>query len=379
MATGKIKTLFSDKEKTEALFPRTKVSAISDDDGAGLDAILDNMNTEIDTKATEAFVTNKIAEAQLSGGSGGNIDLSGYATKDDIRNIDFPVDSVNGKTGAVTLSAEDIGALPISGGIVTGNSDTSLYLKSGTVNSYIGFKNFSDKILGYLGIAEDGTPIFYDTGVKTLLHVGNIASFAAPPDYGLGATTPPTITTTEQLDATFTSGFYRYAIFGSKVGGIGLNFGSLIVYTVNGNECVHELRPLNTNCCLRRYWYNGTWSEWEVENPPMSLGVEYRTTERWEGKPVYTKLVSLGAFTNPMVVTLPGYSAMRVIEAHGELRMTENSDNTLTVPGRFGNNEVWIDQSFAYSQQLRFRSTDGWDWPIGRPFYLRLKYWKYTG
>ncbi len=40
MATGKIKTLFSDKEKTEALFPRTKVKAITDDNGTGLDVLL---------------------------------------------------------------------------------------------------------------------------------------------------------------------------------------------------------------------------------------------------------------------------------------------------------------------------------------------------
>lgn len=42
MATGKIRTLFSDKEKTEILFPRTKVSAISDDNGNGLTAVIDN-------------------------------------------------------------------------------------------------------------------------------------------------------------------------------------------------------------------------------------------------------------------------------------------------------------------------------------------------
>ena len=41
MSTGKIKTLYSDKEKTEALFPRTKINAVSDTDGTGLDAILD--------------------------------------------------------------------------------------------------------------------------------------------------------------------------------------------------------------------------------------------------------------------------------------------------------------------------------------------------
>lgn len=38
---GKIKTLFSDKNKTEVLFPRTKVSAVSDDNGVGLNVLLE--------------------------------------------------------------------------------------------------------------------------------------------------------------------------------------------------------------------------------------------------------------------------------------------------------------------------------------------------
>ena len=130
---GKIKTLYSDETKSEAIFPRTKVSAISDSDGAGLDAILNQLSSDIEAKATESFVTNAIANAQL-GGDNSDIDLSGYATKDDIsalsnlvgddkvseqinsaiNNIDYPVDSVNGKTGAVTLSASDVGAVPTS-------------------------------------------------------------------------------------------------------------------------------------------------------------------------------------------------------------------------------------------------------------------------
>lgn len=35
----------------------------------------------------------------------------------------------------------------------------------------------------------------------------------------------------------------------------------------------------------------GVYGEWEYVNPPMLEGVEYRTTERFNGKPVYTKLV----------------------------------------------------------------------------------------
>ena len=45
---GKIKTLFSDKDKTEALFPRTKVSAVSDDNGTGLNVLLEEINAKID-------------------------------------------------------------------------------------------------------------------------------------------------------------------------------------------------------------------------------------------------------------------------------------------------------------------------------------------
>lgn len=39
---------------------------------------------------------------------------------------------------------------------------------------------------------------------------------------------------------------------------------------------------------------SGTWGEWEWENPPMELGVEYCTTERHNGKSVYVKCVNYG-------------------------------------------------------------------------------------
>lgn len=43
--------------------------------------------------------------------------------------------------------------------------------------------------------------------------------------------------------------------------------------------------------------FDGTkWYPWEWVNPPMELGVEYRTTERYLGKPVYVKVVDCGHF-----------------------------------------------------------------------------------
>lgn len=36
-----------------------------------------------------------------------------------------------------------------------------------------------------------------------------------------------------------------------------------------------------------RFSNNGVFQPWEYEDPELRLGVEYRTTERWNGKPVY--------------------------------------------------------------------------------------------
>lgn len=44
---AKIRTLFEDKEGTIPLFPRTKIKAVSDDDGTALNVLLDDMNTKV--------------------------------------------------------------------------------------------------------------------------------------------------------------------------------------------------------------------------------------------------------------------------------------------------------------------------------------------
>ena len=119
---------------------------------------------------------------------------------------------------------------------------------------------------------------------------------AAPAGYGLGVAQPRLIGTIDELDACREGGFYRYGILRSSVANVPVNFGSLIVYPVYTDTCVQELRPIITNYMMRRYWDGGKgeWGEWEIDNPPMELEVEYRTTERWMGKPVYTKLSNVG-------------------------------------------------------------------------------------
>lgn len=64
-------------------------------------------NSELDAKglATETFVTNKITEAQL-GGTGGSVDLSGYATKDEL-NSKVSYDDFDVVTGAIWFKGAD--------------------------------------------------------------------------------------------------------------------------------------------------------------------------------------------------------------------------------------------------------------------------------
>lgn len=51
--------------------------------------------------------------------------------------------------------------------------------------------------------------------------------------------------------------------------------------------------------------YGGVWDPLAWLNPPMALGAEYRTTERWNGSPVYTKLLDGGAAVNKQLIYLP--------------------------------------------------------------------------
>lgn len=70
-------------------------------------------------------------------------------------------------------------------------------------------------------------------------------------------------------------------------------YGSMFVVNRLGNMIEQVI--FYDNRAAFRSCMDGVWGEWEHLNPPMVLGVEYRTTERWNGKPVYTVLTSCGA------------------------------------------------------------------------------------
>lgn len=60
-----------------------------------------------------------------------------------------------------------------------------------------------------------------------------------------------------------------------------------------------------------------TWSEWVWIDPPMELGKEYRTWERWNGKAVYTQLIDFGFLPNnssKSITTAIGYNHLVSLE-----------------------------------------------------------------
>ncbi len=115
----------------------------------------------------------------------------------------------------------------------------------------------------------------------------------APGGYGLGSYPQKTVSLSE-LDTTFYTGWYLLNHPGSVLAGVGLNYGNVLVHCIEPNSCIQEVRPLASAVVLRRICHQNNWGEWEVENPPMNVGIEYRTTEKYKGAAVYKKLDAAG-------------------------------------------------------------------------------------
>lgn len=71
----------------------------------------------------------------------------------------------------------------------------------------------------------------------------------------------------------------------------------------------------------RRMRYSSAIGEWEYENPPMELGIEYRTTERYLGRPVYTQIVQFDNLSTNQAFA-PGGEIFRAI---GEYQYPDSS------------------------------------------------------
>ena len=146
-----------------------------------------------------------------------------------------------------------------------------------------------------LSVPADAAPT--EDSTKPVQSGGVAASLAnkAPAGYGLGAAAAPVT----DLNQAVLSGWYSCA--GSSNGPSSNFYGWLLVSSRTGAGGMirqDAWNALGQPDHFVRYAVDGVWTPWEYVNPPMQLGVEYRTVERYNGKPVYAKAINFGQAPN---------------------------------------------------------------------------------
>lgn len=142
---------------------------------------------------------------------------------------------------------------------------------------------------------------------------GNIG--AAPDGYGLGENTGKYITSLAALDAIDKNGIYFYYNPNEAIGSYPYGQNGAVLH-IRDDRCHTQFffpGGTDTRYWMRtRYEFSETWGAWEFVKVPMDLGVEYRTTERYLGKPVYAKAVDFGALPNATTKTVTWAAAGEV-------------------------------------------------------------------
>lgn len=128
---------------------------------------------------------------------------------------------------------------------------------------------------------------------------------AAPSGYGLGGDAK-VLTSDDDVNTIGASGWYGWVNNSVPRNAIGVT--SLTIMRVDAYSSGVKVQTLYgatdgvefimQPLVARRMIYGSKIGAWEWVNPPMQIGVEYRTTERYLGKPVYTKVIDFGASPN---------------------------------------------------------------------------------
>ena len=144
----------------------------------------------------------------------------------------------------------------------------------------------------------------------------------APAGNGLGEIA---LSSVMDLDDLFTNGWYEY--WGDPIINDDPTFEKGLVF-VQGWDGDGSMRTatqtfyphyVGVGYLVRQYGFimedeEEWWGPWEWVNPQMATGVEYRLTERWLGKPVYTKVIYLGYLTGTSKAVEAGVSYANVVD-----------------------------------------------------------------
>ena len=144
----------------------------------------------------------------------------------------------------------------------------------------------------------------------------------------------------------------------SDVGGARYIFARVANY--DSQNVLQEYWSLNQGAQNKahRICRNGVWGPLEWINPSMQIGVEYRTTERHNGKPVYKKAVNTGALsagTSKSVAHGVQDIGLRLSALYG---LNNDGDNLVGNPGITG---ILVDGSnITITTAAGFSTSNSW-------------------
>lgn len=173
----------------------------------------------------------------------------------------------------------------------------------------------------------------------------------APGGFGLGANGSPyayTVLTADTINTINRSGLYVYddndnsidAGLGNYGGsGLLLHLAHTAVHSYDAKQVFYPRTGMGNAYLERVKDMDKGWFPWEWVNPPMQLGVEYRTTERYLSKPVYAQLMDFGhapAQGSTKIIAFPNNSEnQHLVRAHltyyGITFPKYNSDGTVSM------------------------------------------------
>ena len=134
------------------------------------------------------------------------------------------------------------------------------------------------------------------TRAKAGGEIDTLLAGKAPAGYGLGKTAYSTKAgTLADIDTYVENGWWRFDTVG-VYDAIGVIANHSVLRIDAGRTIVQTLFLSSYDAVVtrRKIATESAWGEWEWINPPMVAGIEYRTTERYLGKPVYAKASSVG-------------------------------------------------------------------------------------
>lgn len=187
----------------------------------------------------------------------------------------------------------------------------------------------------------------------------------APAGFGLGGQSKE-LTSGDDLNTIWENGWYRWGSSSpqnapkmtSDVGGARYIFARVANY--DSQNVLQEYWSLNQGAQNKahRICRNGVWGPLEWINPSMQIGVEYRTTERHNGKPVYKKAVNTGALsagTSKSVAHGVQNIGLRLSALYG---LNNGGDNLVSNPGITG---ILVDGSnITITTAAGFSTSNSW-------------------